>query len=210
MAITKPNVFLSIDVETTGPGVSVNSCNMIGITVFRDIVLQPDTKISDWLIETRAWYIREIPDKPMDKKCYDNFWSKNLSILEKIREKAVGPYEAMEDFAYWFNKYSIQYNCKFVMRPASFDMMWLNDLYYKYGPIEKPTLPHSAICVSTLINSAKIFWPEKTNEIENMLKHPTLGMSHMADDDSAYQAYMYLKMMSFMKANVIRSVLFIE
>lgn len=96
----------------------------------------------------------------------------------------------MAQFAAWYKPYAIAYTCVFIARLASYDWQWLNCLYEEFGPENKPKLPFSIRCISTMWSACEMLINSKDINME----HPTLHATHYADNDAAYQAYMFLRL----------------
>ncbi len=77
----------------------------------------------------------------------------------------------------------------------------INCIYDEYGPENKLSLPFSVTCISSI---KKIFDILKINPeiVKNLLYHPRFGMTHYADDDALYQAWMYLRITNWIKNNI--------
>ena len=198
----KETIYISVDVETTGASPCTSSCNMIGCVVFKDINITPETPQPEWIIDKKHWCIREIPGRPMTKVCNDSFWIKNRDLLEYINTNAIDARDAMIDFSNWYKFYSDKYNCVFIARPSSFDWQWINCLYEEFGPANKPVLPYSIICLSSIFKTAIMLGIDWNNTIAPLFEHPTIKLTHYADDDALYQAYMYLRITHWLKKNL--------
>ena len=135
--------------------------------------------------------------------CYQQFWSKNLEVLEYIRKNEVDPTTAMESFARWYSDLKGKYNCTFVARPASYDWQWINALYDEFAPINMPPLPFSITCISTINKLLVELGVSHNDIIKPLITHPKFNNTHYADEDALHQAYMYLRMLNWMRKNVI-------
>ncbi|XWV25304.1 DNA polymerase III subunit epsilon [Tupanvirus deep ocean] len=203
MSKVKENVFVSVDVETTGDSPCTSSCIMIGCVVFRNIDVTKETSDHEWILEKKRWCIEEIEGRPMDDRCYREFWSKNQQLLEYIKSHAVDAKTAMKSFAEWYSNILSSYNCTFIARPSSFDWQWINCIYDEFGPENKPKLPFSIICVSSIMKLFGFLGFSWDNIIKPQLDDQRYGMTHYADDDALYQAYMFVKTMAWLKNNML-------
>jgi len=196
-------VLLSVDIEATGESPTTSSCVMIGCVVFREMDVMPETPIENWLIEKKAWCIKEVENRPASQRCISEFWVKHPELMAHIKNNAIHPTDAMLDFANWFKNLSAKYKVTIVARPASYDWQWINCLYHEFGPKDKPRLPFSIVCLSTIYRTIEMLVPNVTTQLwSSYLYHPTIKMTHFADDDAACQAYMYLRTIYWLKKNI--------
>jgi hypothetical protein len=185
-------VIISIDVEATGKSPATSSCVMIGAVAMLEGV-DPDE--TEYVVSKRQWCIEEQEGKGRDKRCWEEFWLKNMPVWEYIQEHKRPPESIMAEFASWYAGLSRKYTgLQFVMKPASYDWQWINALYDKYGPADKPTLPFSNICLSTLIKATRDKTKMSGNVLNRLTKCPDFEHTHMADDDAHEQGYRYLKL----------------
>lgn len=199
MQNTKETIYISVDVETTGMSPATSSMVMLGVVAFKDVDVNLDTGDSEWIIDRKHWCLEEIENRPMTTICYDSFWSKQTSLWYYIKRNALAPTEAMTLFAKWYGDLAAKYNCIFVARPASFDWQWINCVYDEFGPRDKPVLPYSIRCISSM---AKIFDLLNLNSTYNtLIAHNRFKLSHNAEDDAVYQAYMYIRITYWIKSN---------
>lgn len=199
----KEKVYISVDIEATGNSPVTSSCVMIGCVVFRIIDdITTETLGNDWIIDKRRWCIREIVGCPMNECCKTEFWSKHDDVWKYIQENALEPKFAMLSFTNWFVDLSKKYDIVFCARPMSYDWQWINCLYDEFGPADKPRLPFSGYCISTLIKTFDMLCPKWDDIIKPQLNIERFKMSHYADDDALYQAYMFVKTISWLKKNV--------
>ncbi|XWV26566.1 hypothetical protein QJ857_gp0501 [Tupanvirus soda lake] len=199
---TKENVFVSIDVESTGDSPSTSSCVMIGCVVFRNIDVMKETSDAEWIVDKKRWCIEEIPGRPMSDRCYREFWSKNQELWKYIKSHAVDAKTAMKSFSDWYSHLLSSYNCTFIARPSSFDWQWINCIYDEFGPDNKPPLPFSIICISSIIKSFGFIGLNWENIIKPHLDNQKYVMTHYADDDALYQAYIFVKTIAWLKNNM--------
>lgn len=199
-------VYIFYDTENDGPSPAVNSCRMMGfVAVVEPLNIESfDIKQYEQLIVSRLELcIESQPNKTPDKQCMNEFWSKNKKLLDYINVKSVDVKVAMEIFSEWYNKLKSSYKkIKFCAHPTSYDHMWLNSLYYQYGPGIKSVLPYDAICSDTIKDLY-----EKDLKIKfKDLKHTSLPHTHNAVDDAEQQGYQYFQMLKQIKKrhNMIR------
>lgn len=195
-------ILLSVDIEATGESPTTSSCVMIGCAVFREMDVMPETSLENWLIEKKSWCIKEIENRPASQRCISEFWVRHPDLMAHIKNNAIPPTEAMLDFANWFRDLSNKYKVVIIARPASYDWQWINCLYHEFGPKDKPQLPFSVICLSTIHKTIEMIYPNMTHSWSSYLYHPKIKMTHFADDDAVYQAYMYLRTIYWLKKNI--------
>lgn len=200
MNTNKQQILISVDIEATGDSPATSSCVMIGAVAVLDNINPDPIKKSDWVISQKAWCISEIKGKPPNADCWKNFWLKNMELWAHIQKNQVSPNQAMSEFAKWYGELADKYTVKFLARPAAYDWQWINALYDEYGPNNKPKLPFSAICSSSLLRVIDLVGVDrKTLDLED----PTMPHTHFADEDALGQAYAYLKLVDWIKKNLI-------
>lgn len=92
MKLFKKDIIVSVDIEATGTSPTCSSCVMIGCVAMFDFQGKKDIdpyKTEEWLIDRKAWCIKEQPNRPAEKDCWDNFWLKNMNVWEHIQKNAV-------------------------------------------------------------------------------------------------------------------------
>lgn len=199
---SKPLVAISLDIEADGPSPVTNSCLQLGFVVFRvcggrDVVPPPVPGGHSWLVEQRGWCLEPQPGRVVEKRCMDEFWSKNAEQLAYIRANAMPAPAVMAEFAAWYagllDKYRIQF---WVAKPASYDAQWLNGLYEEFQPKiessssatqQRPKLPFSFVCISTMYKVASLLGIHPTVSHDASLPH-----THDAVADAAGQAFHFL------------------
>jgi hypothetical protein len=196
----KPTVIISLDVEATGTSPATSSCVMIGVVAMLDNV-NPDC--TDYVISKKCWCLEEQPGKIIDKRCWDEFWMNNINVWNYIQEHKQSVQIVMKEFSEWYYDLTTKYSgLRFVMKPASYDWQWINALYDQYGPLNKPVLPFSNKCLSTMINLVSNYKGISNNNIWQMIKPPAdLQHTHFADADAHEQGYSYLKLMWLFASN---------
>ncbi|QKF94356.1 ribonuclease H [Fadolivirus algeromassiliense] len=196
----KQKIIISVDVEATGDSPATSSCVMIGAVAVLDDIVPDPTKKGDWVISQKAWCISEIENKPPSKDCWNGFWLKNQELWNHIKAQQLSPFQAMAEFAAWYRELNKKYVVRFLAKPASYDWQWINALYDEYGPENKLKLPFSIICLSSLLKVVDIVGAD-WKDID--LRDPTMPHTHYADEDALGQAYAYLKLVDWMKKNLI-------
>jgi hypothetical protein len=200
----KINAILSVDIEATGNSPCTSSCVMIGCALVKDFggKFDPDpNKQAEWLLEKKAWCIKEQSNRPPEKRCWEQFWLNNMNVWKHVQDHAISPNEAMLQFHEWYRSIIEKYNIKVVCKPSSYDWQWINCLYDEFGPENKLTLPFSCLCLSTMYRMLE-FIGCKRSFITKLTSHENFKHTHLSDDDALEQAYAYLKMSYFIKHNV--------
>lgn len=200
----KENAILSVDIEATGNSPCTSSCVMIGFALMKDFggMVDPNpNKPDEWLIEKKAWCIKEQPNRPREQKCWEQFWMNNMSVWKYIQDHAISPNDAMLEFDKWYRQIIRKYNIKVVCKPSSYDWQWVNCLYDEYGPEPKLMLPFSCICLSTMFRVVELIGCKKDSVIR-LTKHINFKHTHLSDDDALEQGYAFLKLSYFIKQNI--------
>ena len=197
--LLKQDVIISIDVETTGESPCTSSCVMIGLAVMRNI--DPNSNIENLILEKKSWCIKEITNRPPSDRCWNEFWLKNISVWNHIKNNAVEVEIVMKDFADFYADLLSKYNCKFVAAPASFDWQWIKCIYDEFGPKNKIDLPFSIECYSSIKRLAIQLGLER-KFIDQLTTHQDFPHTHFAHDDAVEQGYAYLQLVYWLKNNV--------
>lgn len=190
----KRTVVISLDVEADGPAPSVNSCLMLGfIVVFADadpLGKEGKEHRAEWIAEEKEWCLAPQHGCAPDARTMDEFWSKNLGVLNYIKAHAVDAATAMSEFAGWYQHLLDTYEIQaWVCAPAAFDWQWLNVLYHRYAPAKRPALPYTARCMSSM----KSVYRHDLGFVLKDTKPKELQHTHNATDDAREQAYEYLR-----------------
>ena len=200
----KENAILSVDIEATGNSPTTSSCVMIGCVLMKDFggKIDPDpSKPETWLIEKKAWCIKEQENRPPEQKCWEQFWLNNMNVWKHIQDNAISAKDAMLDFDEWYRRVIEKYNIKVVCKPSSYDWQWVNCMYDEFGPEKKLMLPFSCICLSTMFRMVEMIGC-KRDFVTKLTKHPNFKHTHLSDDDALEQGYAFLKLSYFIKQNI--------
>lgn len=202
MSENKPTVYVSVDVEAEGTSPCTSSCTMIGAVVVKDMEITPEMALTDWVIVRKQWCLKRIAGRPMEERCKTEFWDKHPELLDYINKNARDPIIVMEDFANWYADLLSKYKCIFIARPASYDWQWINCLYDEFAPKIKPSLPFSIVCISSILKVFDWLNIDWDTVIKPLIDHQVLKVTHYADDDALYQAYMFLRVKYWLTKNL--------
>ena len=199
--MAQKRIIISFDVEATGPSPATSSCVMLGCVAVYDNIDPDPTKLDDWVISSKVWSIKEQPNRPPEKRCWNDFWVENKELWKHIQQNAIPPQEAMKEFAEWYKDLNKKFIVKFVAKPSSYDLQWLNCLYDEYGPEKKLKLPFSITCLSTIYKMLEMLNVDM-NLISKLTHSDALPHTYYADAVALGQAYAYLKVTNWMKNNL--------
>jgi len=194
--IQKRSVIISFDIEADGPAPLVNSCLMIGMCVL-DCSIDPIIKhnFDRFILSRKEWCLKEQEGCVPDKECMEEFWSKNMTIYNYIKQNEKDVRIVMQEFNDWIIEMNTKYNIvNWVAKPSSYDWQWINCLFHKYKPVNPVKLPFSIRCLSSIIKTC-----EMANIKLSNLKHDTLSHTHNALDDCIEQGYMYVRILHQLK-----------
>ncbi len=178
----------AIDIETSGPQLIKNGILSIGIcagTISGNIVLKKriDIKLEE--------------DQIFDKHTYDNFWIKNLNVLEIIKKNAIAPRDAMIEFMKIINYLDENYQLIIISDCITFDIGFINyylakyldrkPLTYDYKDTFRPVYDSDSYNRGVVKATYRNIY---TNDIQIMKKlNFTVkknGINHMPEDDAEY------------------------
>ncbi|TXG85649.1 MAG: hypothetical protein E6R13_01975 [Spirochaetes bacterium] len=197
MTDNKPVVVISFDVEATGTSPSSGSMNMLGITVIREDMYKtisnyPNNKSlingESWYIDKKQWCIKEYNGR--EDRCMREFWSKYPDNLIYIIQNAKDPKIVARELSDYLSELSKTYEWYFMADPASFDWQWLNDFYDKFGTIDKTYIGYKARCMDSMEKALDMLGID--HDTKKQVEEFGVKMTHLADDDSEYQAYQYI------------------
>lgn len=191
----KPDFYISVDVETSGPLVDRYSMLSIGASSagrFNGNVFQ---RISP---DGHTFYAELKPDRPeVDREAVA------VSGLdpERLAREGRDPRDAMTDFAHWARRTADLYQSSpiFVAYPLSFDWMWTYTYLLRYSEIGSPFGFSGCLDIKTLyaakagvpVSRARKRWmPER-------LLHTEYRHTHNALDDAREQADLFANLMEW-------------
>ncbi len=212
--LAKPKVFISFDVEATGPSDGAYSCIQIGARVCDYDFNPSDTPApapgepaTDWHLEGISVCMTEEPGKLRNASTMA-FWADNQASFDRIMAEAVEPVVGMARFNTWlklvYDKYSV---AEWVAAPSSFDWQWVNTYYHRYVPRADMTLdaagncclPYSITCMSSMVKTLG-FLGHDTKVVWKYMEPEHIPYTHYALDDSDSQGYQYLRLRKYLDA----------
>lgn len=131
--------YFAIDVETTGQFIDKNAMIAFGCTVMNE-------KMEE--LENFETYM-EVPEgKKWEKRCVDEFWSKQEKAFNFIKNRMKSPSDEMLRFEKWLDKIDLKYGSELVVLSdtSCYDYAWINyylgcftgrpSIYYRLKSIE--------------------------------------------------------------------------
>lgn len=184
------DIFISLDIEADGPNIHQHNCIQIAMVActFEDNPTYENR--NEWIIDEFQVCIQNLPEHSPEENTMKHFWAKHQQIYDEIQKQTIPPNEAVQKISNWLQNVSSQFNIKYFMaRPASYDWMWLTQLYQRYSFQNQYKLPFSVICLKSM---------ELAMEMMNMkyhyyIKTTDFPHTHNALDDSISQAYRFLR-----------------
>lgn len=170
----KREVFISVDVETTGPIVGEHSMLTLGACM----VYQPEISFSVML-------------KPISDKAVAAALDVTGLTLAKAKEDGLLPAEAMSQFAAWIDK-NVPEDCTsvFVGLNAPFDWGFVNYYFLKYmgtNPFGFTALDIKAL----FMGAVGCTWYETRSSAIDKVVNPRQKGDHDALHDARYQAELF-------------------
>ncbi len=184
----KTILLCALDIETSGPKLIKNGILSIGIcagTISGNIIVK---KRIDLELEE---------DQTYDKYTYDNFWTKNLNVLETIKKDAINPKDAMIEFMKIINYLDENFQLIIISDCVSFDIGFINyylakyldrkPLTYDYKDSFRPVYDSDSYNRGVVKATYRNIY---TNDVQimNKLKFniSKSGVIHMPEDDAEY------------------------
>jgi hypothetical protein len=189
--MSKPNLYLSFNVETDGCSVLLNnmiSIGFYGLDNFLNKVFEFDANIEN------------IPNHEPELACMENFWNKpeQLSAWNHLQQNKRNYKDVFKELSEHFKKLNNIYKLVFVAYPSCFDWQFFKN-YWELARSQDSDMfdiGYSCQCSSTLWNSYK----EKLNLSSNDANVLYLELSefdkqfeHFASYDAKFQGIMYVK-----------------
>ena len=177
-------VFVSIDIETTGPVPGLYSMISLGAAAFT---------ASGGLVPVSTFQanLKELPGAERDDETMD-WWANHVEAWEEAREKPEDMEEVMRSFQLWIT--SLGPNVVPVYYPSGYDLPFIS--YYCQRFLGKVFLTHRAIDIQTLAWSL-LGSPFVKNCRRSSFPKPWLidnKKKHQAVDDAIEQGQMFMRM----------------
>lgn len=167
-------VFISVDVETTGPLVSEHSM----LTVGACLAYQPEISFSVML-------------KPISNKYVAAALEVTGLTLEEAEKEGLSPKDAMEKFAEWVTCHTPEDGTPvFVGLNAPFDWGFVNYYFLRY--LGNNPFGFTALDIKALFMGVKgCTWHDTKSSVIDKTVNPSLKGDHDALHDARYQAELF-------------------
>jgi len=177
--MTSEELYVSVDVETSGPIPGEYSLLSIGAC----LVAQPATSI----------YLELQPDSP---KHDPEALAVSGLTLEKLEREGLAPREAMHKFDQWLkSSCTTGQKIVFVGLNAPFDWSFVNFYFHKY--LEANPFGFTAIDMKAYFMGAYgCTWKETKSSQMTLTLQPRSAPNHNALDDARFQAELFALMMA--------------
>lgn len=141
--MSRPELYISIDIETDGPAPGVNNMLSLGA-----VALAPDGP--GW-VELDTWY-KKFLGMP---RAWPNFqteqwWREHPEAFEEVMKDREQPDEAIAHFIAWLEDNYGKYKLIAVAWPAAFDFAFVN--YYCHAYVGRNPLGFAALDIRSYIN----------------------------------------------------------
>lgn len=197
----KPDIAISIDVESTGRAVLKHSCRQLAAAAFYLNHLTPDGfNPQEWMIDSRCWAIAPQAGKEDDPVTM-TFLHNQPGLMEEIEKTQIDVSEAIGSFCSWYDSLTERYNIRSIIAsPSSFDYAWLISMVDVYKPDNVPhiALPIACRDLTTMKHIAEKIFGIDTRSNESVLHRHGFGPKHNALNDALRQAWQYLILRSEM------------
>lgn len=170
----KPEVYISVDIETSGPIVSEHSMLTIGAC----LVYEPDIEFSIML-------------QPISNKAVEEALKVSGINLEQALENGIPPLDAMVQFENWINQ-NVPRDARpvFVGLNAPFDWSFINYYFLKY--LNRNPFGITAIDIKAIFMGAtKCSWYNTRSSSIHKYVNASLKGDHDALHDARYQAELF-------------------
>jgi hypothetical protein len=181
--ISKPEIYVSTDVEADGPIPSLNSMLSFGSAAY----LADKT-----LVSTFTANLETLPGAIADPKTM-KWWQKQPGAWKACRENLQSPEKAMKDYVAWLK--GLPGTPVFVGYPAAYDFLFV--YWYLIRFVGESPFSHSALDIKTLAMALlKTGYRQATKK--NMPKRwfDPLPHSHRALEDAIEQGALFCNMLS--------------
>jgi hypothetical protein len=123
--------YCAVDIEATGQFLTKNAMIALGCTIMNDKSEELDNFVGFMNVpEGRYW----------EKRCVDEFWSKQEETLKYIKEKSENPKDVMNKFAIWLDEMDLKYGKEMVILSdnGGYDYAWIDTYLSEFT--ERPSI----------------------------------------------------------------------
>jgi hypothetical protein len=113
----KSIILCAVDIETSGPRLIKNGILSIGICA---------GSVTGSILMKKRFDLNLEETQEFDKDCYENFWKKNIGVLEEIKKNAIHPKDAMTNFMKVIDYLDEKYQLIIISDCATFDIGFIN------------------------------------------------------------------------------------
>lgn len=200
---TKPNLYLSFDIETDGCVPVLHSMISIGFYGLDDNLVEHFRYESN--IECLEGHIQE-------KECMENFWNlpENQTAWNHLQQNKKNYIDVMSELSDHFKRLSETYKLIFVAKPANFDWMFFKSYYelaksndVSRGP-SMYNIGFTCECASTLWNFYKKKHNLSNSEANKLYKEISEfdnTKEHFAVYDAMFQGIAHVKTKKLLNNN---------
>lgn len=198
MATTKPNLYLSFDIESDGNNPMLNNMISIGFYGLDDNL----TKIFEFEAN-----IEKLEGHESDPECMTTFWNlpENQGAWDYLQQNKKKYIDVMAELSWHFKTLSETYKLIFVAHPSAFDWMYFKcyyelarqNLIQKDPSLKMHNIGYSCECSSTLWNLYKRQNNLSSNAASKVYKEISEvdeSKEHIAIEDARCQGIAYVKL----------------
>ena len=117
--------FFSIDIETTGQFLTKNAMIAFGCSIMNE---------NNEEVESFIGFMKVPENRDWEKRCFDEFWSKESEALNYIRDRAEEPKKVMNSFVQWMDKIDLKYGNDLIVLSdnGGYDFAWIDTYLSEY------------------------------------------------------------------------------
>lgn len=185
----RKEVFVSVDVEATGPCPGLHSMVSLGAVA----CVIADNEQGFEVVGEFSVNIKEA--FPRDERTWVEFWLQNKEAWAAVQENQQEPKEAMLEFKRWLNGLNSRGRPIFVGYPAGFDFTYVYWYFHNFTgscPFGFQSCDMKSYAFATL--GGRFREIAKRNMPDSWFA-PGLNHSHVAIEDAREQAYTFFQMM---------------
>lgn len=192
MLMSKPELYVSLDIETNGPCPGLNSMLSIGAAAF--------TITSGTPVDT--FYRKMFPMQGieyMENSDTMKWWDTQPEAWEEVNREQVSPAEAMHDFGFWLDGIQKGHHAKLVAAawPAAFDFGYVN--YYLHQFYGDNPLGFACLDIRSyangLFNTAGYYERISEGDLYKKYELDITGLRpHVAVDDAVKQGMLLMSL----------------